>query len=67
MDIPSEIPKFRDLPMEIQIKVMAKMDGEDLERFVIALDKQLPKIVQYVEDIPSNTPKVRYNQLLLMF
>jgi hypothetical protein len=43
--------------MEIQFNVMTKMDGEDLERFVITLDKRLPRIVQYVEDIPRNTPK----------
>jgi hypothetical protein len=61
----NERPKFTDLPMEIQFNVMTEMDGEDLERLVIALDKWLPRIVQYVEDIPRNTPKGKIQSVAL--
>jgi hypothetical protein len=45
-------PKFTDLPMEIQIKVMSHMDGESLERLIKIMDIDLPGMVQFVVDSP---------------
>jgi hypothetical protein len=47
-------PKFTDLLMEIQIKVMSHMDGESLQRLIKIMDIDLPGVVQYVVDSPTS-------------